>query len=396
MELVLELGELLVSCDDVIVPRGSTVTLEVNFTDSEYEQKFPAFFKFTTSGLVTGDLVEVSYATALLKVTTNGKQSRALQMQQGKQAIRIHNQTNRTITVSDIQFYCQESRQHYAQWGIKSEVNGLKGGVGFINDGTKVVFAMDVDQFYMLDRNDSDDLTKSPFFIQDGIVVIDTVKIKNAHVADTLMVGNELQSSKIYSGEIGIGEDTTSKYQATNKKFYNTIIHENGKIQSNDVDLTGKITATSGKFYGDIYANNGYFNGTVQAEKVYGVMKQLAFTEIGALSDPSLLNLSTWGKDQQLVWVSDIPYRYSDRRDALLASASPTGLWYYNSSADWRSILFGLEASVIPLHNITNSEPILYGGYRVGVALNYHLRTIFPKSGTSKVEISLFRIVGEP
>lgn len=66
-----------------------------------------------------------------------------------------------------------------AQWEIKTDVNGLVGGVGFYNDGGQTFFMVNAGVFAVLNPAGG---TVNPFFIQDNQVWIDTARIREAAI----------------------------------------------------------------------------------------------------------------------------------------------------------------------------------------------------------------------
>ncbi|WP_273860755.1 phage tail protein [Photobacterium sp. GSS17] len=292
MELMLNGGEpLFVVEEDLSIPAGGTHNLEV-VVDDTYDMGEPGIVKGTIQNLPEGGTVQVTYAGAVQEVTTNGAFSLPIALRVGQAYLSIVNHSGARITLGAIRVLSQESRGHYAQWSVKSEVAGLKGGVGFINDGSKVVFALDVDTLVMYDR-ETGEVTTSPFYVQDGICYIKEAAIADAVITNKLKVGAKLYApyiadregpnpnffmngengtifgAKVRAGDIGIGAG--GPYAG-----YHTFITGDGRIHSDNVYLKGHIEATSGVFKGRLEATDGYFHGTLHANQVRSALGSLS------------------------------------------------------------------------------------------------------------------------
>ena len=294
MELVMRSGDVLLEKEgNITLTRNQTYNYDFGFINAVYPNPILGFVKCEVSGLAANQKMKIVVLGKTFYATKNGSSSFAIAIPQRVFNVSLINTSTTNLTVSKLRICSQESKSHYAQWGVKSEVAGLKGGIGFINDGTKVVFAIDVDQFVMLDRRNGSKLTKSPFYVQNNQVFIDKAAITSAQVADTLTVGSTLTAPKIVSGagsnpafsldgrtgivngahlrggDLGLGAGGSNS-------GYNTFIDSNGWIRANkltakNVDLDGKITARNGDFYNVTIHENCKVKGTIDAKQVKGV-----------------------------------------------------------------------------------------------------------------------------
>lgn len=228
MKLAVGSGEVLVELDDFAMVKGSTHNKYFSFSNSAYETTFPAIIKLTVENLPTNSELKVNYNGSLFTIKESGNHSLTVMGRQGNQLVQLVNRANQNITIKNLRLNSQESRSHFAQWGIKSTVGGLQGGIGFVNDGSKVVFAMDVDQFVMLDRKSGNELVKAPFYVQNNQVYIAKAAIKNADIAEILKVGTRLYAPYIANRE------------GANPEFYldgNTKTIQGGHLRGGDLAI---------------------------------------------------------------------------------------------------------------------------------------------------------------
>lgn len=129
-----------------------------------------------------------------------------------------------------------------AQWGVKTDVAGLKGGAGFLNDGTKTSFIVDAQTFAVTGGSDS----LFPFIIKDGKTVMDKALIQNAEIY-------ELLAANIVAERIKVGVSFSSPVIKGGSIDGATLTVGSGF----SVSSTGVLRAKDGFFEGDIKATNG-------------------------------------------------------------------------------------------------------------------------------------------
>lgn len=140
-----------------------------------------------------------------------------------------------------------------AQWGIKTTINDLQYGVGFVartdeNGDIKTGFHIAADTFSVHNPANGEEVI--PFIInEDGYVLIDTLLVDTATitnlVSDTIITGDLFAGKKITSPIIEGGEIIGVTLNVNNKTF---------------IDEFGILTGV------DAYFENGYFQGEIQAE----------------------------------------------------------------------------------------------------------------------------------
>lgn len=153
-----------------------------------------------------------------------------------------------------------------AQWGVKTTVDGLKGGVGFLNDGVETSFVVDAQTFAVTGGNDK----IAPFIIKDGKTVMDTAVIDSADIyslvaanitAERVKIGVSLDSPKIDGGEITGGTLAIgSGFSVTN----------DGIMKSIDGYFGGEIKAESGEMRNVLIHESCEVRGTLSALNIEG------------------------------------------------------------------------------------------------------------------------------
>lgn len=167
--------------------------------------------------------------------------------------------------------------RYTAQWGVKSAVGDLQGGVGFYNDGELTQFLVDANVFAVTNGDGNTDAV-APFIVRDGKVYISeayidvgvvSTLIAELLVAENIIAGVSINSPIIDGGSI-IG--TTLNI---NDKF---LVDAFGNMNAENATVKGHVEASSGTIdnvtitdtcviEGSIYAKN--IEGDVYNEKVY-------------------------------------------------------------------------------------------------------------------------------
>ena len=153
-----------------------------------------------------------------------------------------------------------------AQWGVKTNVLDLKGGVGFFNDGVETSFVVDAQTFSVTGGADK----IAPFIIKDGKTVMDSAVINNADVfnliaanvtAEKVKVGVSLSSPKIDGGQLTGG--TLSIGEGFN-------VNSRGVMTAIDGYFGGEIKADSGEMRNVLIHESCEVLGTLKATNVEG------------------------------------------------------------------------------------------------------------------------------
>ncbi|EPE2648744.1 phage tail tip fiber protein [Vibrio fluvialis] len=109
---------------------------------------------------------------------------------------------------------------YQAQWGVKSAVNGLQGGIGFYNDGQTVQFVVNADTFAVTYKQDDGgegvDIVSAVFSVVDGKTYINDAFINDAYITNltaNYINVNTLEALDIYGSTIrgSLIEATTLK-----------------------------------------------------------------------------------------------------------------------------------------------------------------------------------------
>lgn len=208
-----------ITVNDIIMPDGSTLdgTLEGIQTSIN-----TANGKITTIvGEVTATNVRIDGVITQIN-TINGSVSQII----GE--INDINGTIQTIQgqVSNAQATASEaltvgrdvSGKYDAQWGVKTNVNGLQGGVGFYNDGVKTSFTVNANLFQVTNGNE----TKPMFYVQDGKTYMDSAYIRSLTAVD-IFGGSININNKFRVGSDGVvtivGDNPNAGMRITNDRL---------------------------------------------------------------------------------------------------------------------------------------------------------------------------------
>ncbi|MBO9492225.1 DUF1983 domain-containing protein [Endozoicomonas sp. G2_1] len=157
--------------------------------------------------------------------------------------------------------------EYNAQWGIKTNVNDLRGGVGFYNDGTATSFLVDSQAFAVTGGNGS---PVFPFVIKDGKTVIKEALIDTAAIY-TLIAANIVAekiaaSIRIESPVINGGSITGTSLNINDR----TKISSTGLLETLNARIHGVIRATSGELDNVVINENCDIKGTLSVRNVDG------------------------------------------------------------------------------------------------------------------------------
>lgn len=132
--------------------------------------------------------------------------------------------------------------EYVAQWGVKTAIGDVQGGVGFYNDGVTTSFIVDADVFTV--TGGSTNLL--PFVIKDGLVVmqeslIDTAEIYTL-ISQNITAQNIAATVSLTSPEI-VGGSIDGTTLNINDEFYVT---STGYMFAANADIEGTVRATDG------------------------------------------------------------------------------------------------------------------------------------------------------
>lgn len=303
-----------------------------------------------------------------------------------------------------------------SRWGVKTNVNGLVGGIGFLNDGSKTSLIVDSQLFSIIDASSGQ--VKSLFTavsgdpdIPDG-VYLDTAFIKAATIADlvagdiaadTVNVGASIEAPYIYGGQI---EGASVLVQAGAYQWVMEPQAESGfplwyGKTSDAVNATNAVMAVdnAGKSYlkglqirnaaNQIMMDIDGYNGAYIKDLSVDTLK----IADNAVSVATAINTAT-------IIVSDLPqdtpvsvldetYNY-DNASTVMYSFSLSVLRYYDS-LDSDSVRIRVA---IYQGTFLESEVFFFNLHSAG---GYQTRFIFPLAGSVYLDhtVSTFRIVVE-
>lgn len=160
--------------------------------------------------------------------------------------------------------------KYTAQWGVKTSVGSITGGVGFFNDGTKTSFLIEADSLALISRNASGTvLRSSPFKVVNGQAYIADAFIDKATVstlvaqtvtadyvnalgisANKIAAGSSISAPVITGGTLDMGQcyikDGAAGFGQGGPfsgwgKTWNTIIYADGSLNTNKLNAVGAI-----------------------------------------------------------------------------------------------------------------------------------------------------------
>lgn len=136
--------------------------------------------------------------------------------------------------------------KYVAQWGVKTTVDTLTGGVGFYNDGVKTSFLIDADVFALISKNGGSSLVTSPFKVVAGKAYIADAYIDNAVINN--IVANKVTASYVNALNV------TAKYVSASMSITSPV------ISGGTLDLTNIYMNSSGAGFGKggAYSGMGY------------------------------------------------------------------------------------------------------------------------------------------
>ena len=111
--------------------------------------------------------------------------------------------------------------EYEAQWGVKTDVNGLQGGVGFYNDGTKTSFLVDANVFAVTGGTGTTSV--APFIVANGKVLMQEALIDSAAIYNLIAANVTAEkvaaSVSLTSPAINGGSITGTTFQGANGRF---------------------------------------------------------------------------------------------------------------------------------------------------------------------------------
>jgi hypothetical protein len=157
-----------------------------------------------------------------------------------------------------------------AQWEIKSDVNGLVGGVGFYNDGEKVVFAVVANQFAILPPAGFEDVGQPFYYLTTPIMDDDpdepSVLVPAGMYLNSAAIANlSITTAMIEEGFLNFLSAKHGRLSLANINivdFWDVTI--GGVIEGGDLNGTGpgwQITRAGDATFKNVNVNDGDING---------------------------------------------------------------------------------------------------------------------------------------
>jgi len=185
------------------------------------------------------------------------------------------------VTLQELASASASEAEGYAtQWGVKSSIGGLQGGVGFYNDGVSTSFIVDA-QTFAITNGTGDESSVLPFVVRDGIVVMKeafmdigviTTLVSELIVVDKLVATIDIESPVINGGSI------TGTTLNINDK---TTISASGLLVTEDAVVRGEIIADSGTLNNVTIEDTCTIEGELSANNIVGDVIDRAVAVVG-------------------------------------------------------------------------------------------------------------------
>ena len=190
--------------------------------------------------------------------------------------------------------------KYSAQWGIKTSVGALTGGVGFVNDGTTTSFLVDAAVFALISRNASGSVLRtSPFKVVNGKAYIADAYIDSAVI-------NSIVAKQITADYINALNITAMNIAANSTISAPNITGGTISIGSKfSVDADGKVTANGVSISGDIQAPN-IKGGNVDGAIIRGGSIRGANIQASRFVVDSGMQVLSWA-NQEVYGTMDLP-----------------------------------------------------------------------------------------
>lgn len=151
--------------------------------------------------------------------------------------------TNAQATASQALTVAQTTDGKYtAQWGVKTSVGGLQGGVGFYNNGSTTSFTVNANSIIFTDGSAT---ASTPFQISGGVT-----QIKSASIIDGSITNAKIADAAITSAKIADATITNAKITGLlSSSNYNGVVgwalnKDNGQLFMGNSDGSGRVYLT--------------------------------------------------------------------------------------------------------------------------------------------------------
>ena len=175
-----------------------------------------------------------------------------------------------------------------ALYTAKVSVNGLIGGFGVYNDGREVEAGFDVDRFWVGRSNSA---AVKPFIIDNGIVYMDDVRIRNASISTLKIADGAVSAANTASGG---SSAFTSVYVPAGQTMKVFCICQSGPISINANDPS--YVGVSGNFNGTAFSSLSF---TSKTSGVGDIHTNDATTWMGgsSVTGPATVSVTAYGNN---------------------------------------------------------------------------------------------------
>lgn len=128
--------------------------------------------------------------------------------------------------------------KYTAQWGVKTSVGGLQGGVGFYNNGSVTSFTVNANQIIFTDGSVTGG---TPFQISGGITQIKSASIIDGSITNAKIANATIQNAKIADGAITNAKISGALQSDNWNGVVGWYIGKDGGFQMGNADGSGRV-----------------------------------------------------------------------------------------------------------------------------------------------------------
>lgn len=128
--------------------------------------------------------------------------------------------------------------KYNSQWGVKTSVGGLQGGVGFYNNGTTTSFTVNANSIIFTDGNSTG---STPFQVVGGVTQIRSASIMDGSITNAKIQDGQITNAKIQNGAITNAKISGALASDTWNGVVGWYLDKNGGFQFGNADGSGRV-----------------------------------------------------------------------------------------------------------------------------------------------------------
>lgn len=128
--------------------------------------------------------------------------------------------------------------KYNAQWGVKTSVGGLQGGVGFYNNGSTTSFTVNANSIIFTDGGST---ASTPFQVSGGITYIKAASIIDGSITNAKIQDGQITNAKIQNGAITNAKISGALQSDNWNGVVGWYIGKDGGFQMGNADGSGRV-----------------------------------------------------------------------------------------------------------------------------------------------------------